>query len=159
MLARRSATVPAVVLAVLAAGTATAAASPASRVPIASIEGLAGYAPQTTCSPAAKPGVVAFSKLVLAAYPGTGSSGIVRDCSVGGRSEHKEGRAWDWTVSYASARQRAQAQDLVNWLFAPDKYQHKYTNARRLGVMYVIWNKKIWGSYNAGAGWRAYSGA
>jgi hypothetical protein len=107
----------------------------------------------------AKPGVVAFSKLVLAAYPGTGSSGIVRDCSIGGRSEHKEGRAWDWTVSYASATQRAQAQSLINWLFAADKYNHKYTNARRLGVMYVIWDRKIWGSYNAAAGWRAYTGA
>jgi hypothetical protein len=25
--------------------------------------------------------------------------------------------------------------------------------------MYVIWNKKIWSSYNAGAGWRPYTGA
>jgi hypothetical protein len=25
--------------------------------------------------------------------------------------------------------------------------------------MYVIWNKKIWSSYNASAGWRAYTGA
>ena len=33
---------------------------------------------------------------VLRAYPGTRSLGIVRACSAGGRSEHKEGRAWDW---------------------------------------------------------------
>ena len=31
--------------------------------------------------------------------------------------------------------------------------------ARRLGIQYVIWNKRIWGSYNASAGWRAYTGA
>jgi uncharacterized protein YkwD len=136
-----------------------ALASPASRAPLATIEDLAAYTPQSTCSPAAKPGVLAFSKMVMAAYPGTGSSGIVRDCSVGGRSEHKEGRAWDWTVSYASTRQRGQAANLINWLFAADKYNHRYTNARRLGVMYVIWDKKIWGSYAAGAGWRAYTGA
>ena len=26
--------------------------------------------------------------------------------------------------------------------------------ARRLGIQYVIWNKRIWGSYAAGGGWR-----
>ncbi len=31
-------------------------------------------------------------------------------------------------------------------------------NARRLGVMYVIFNGRIWSSYRAGDGWRAYSG-
>jgi uncharacterized protein YkwD len=155
---RFRAALPAVALAFSLTAT-PAFASPVSRAPLANIEDLAGYTPQTTCSPAAKPGVVAFSKMVMAAYPGTGSSGIVRDCSVGGRSEHKEGRAWDWTVSYASARQRGQAANLISWLFAADKYNHKYTNARRLGVMYVIWDKKIWGSYAAGAGWRAYTGA
>jgi hypothetical protein len=29
--------------------------------------------------------------------------------------------------------------------------------ARRLGIMYIIWNKQIWGAYSAGSGWRPYS--
>ena len=29
--------------------------------------------------------------------------------------------------------------------------------ARRLGIMYIIWNKQIWGAYAAGSGWRPYS--
>jgi hypothetical protein len=29
--------------------------------------------------------------------------------------------------------------------------------ARRLGIMYIIWNKKIWGTYSASSGWRPYS--
>ena len=43
---------------------------------------------------------------LLAAFPTTRSLGIVRACSVGGRSEHKEGRAFDWGVS-AQLRQAA----------------------------------------------------
>ena len=60
------------------------------------LDDLAPYRPQTTCSPSAKPGVVGFRNLVLAAYPATASWGISRACSIGGTSEHKEGRAWDW---------------------------------------------------------------
>ena len=67
------------------------------------IEPLAGYQPQTTCSPTAKPGVANFAARLLAAYPSTRSLGIVRACSVGGRSEHKEGRAFDWGVSANTA--------------------------------------------------------
>jgi hypothetical protein len=136
-----------------------ATAAPATRVPGKAIEILSPYQSQTTCNPAPKPGTLALSKLVLAAYPGTGSSGIARDCSIGGRSEHKEGRAWDWHVSYANAQQRAQAADFVHWLFAKDPYGNSYSQARRLGVMYVIWNKKIWSASQAGSGWRAYTGA
>src|SRR4029079_19339391 len=28
--------------------------------------------------------------------------------------------------------------------------------ARRLGIMYIIWNKHIWGTYAAAQGWRTY---
>ena len=120
------------------------------------IEDLAGYQSQTTCDPTAKPGVAAFRTMVLANYPGTGDDGITRSCSIGGTSEHKEGRAWDWMVSAYDAKQAAQVQDLLTWLFATDQYGNKYAMARRLGVMYVIWNKKIWGAYSADDGWRCY---
>ncbi len=58
-----------------------------------SIDNYASYVGQTKCDPVAKPGVIAFKNLVLATYPCTTSSGIERSCSVGGTSEHKEGRA------------------------------------------------------------------
>jgi hypothetical protein len=31
--------------------------------------------------------------------------------------------------------------------------------ARRLGVMYIIYNRRIWASYRAEEGWRPYVGA
>lgn len=133
---------------------ASAAPSTPSFGPV--IEGLSGYEPQRTCDPTPKPGLVAFRSMVLAAYPGTGDDGISRDCSIGGTSEHKEGRAWDWMVSVNNAKQVAQVNDLLSWLFATDQYGNQYAMARRLGVMYIIWNKRIWGAYAPDQGWRCY---
>jgi hypothetical protein len=121
------------------------------------IENLSPYQPQTTCTSKAQPGVVKFRALILATYKGTGDDGIVRGCKVGGTSEHKEGRAWDWAVSVKNPHQVAQVKTLFAWLFASDAYGHKYAMARRLGLMYIIWNKRIWGTYAAGSGWRPYS--
>lgn len=123
------------------------------------IEPLAAYQGQRSCSPTAKPGVVDLSHRLLKAFPSTRSFGIVRACSVGGQSEHKEGRAFDWGVSAKSPKGRAQVKKFVTWLSATDKYGNRYAMARRLGIQYVIWNHKIWGSYAAGSGWRKYSGA
>ncbi|MCK5799980.1 MAG: hypothetical protein KAI47_22475, partial [Deltaproteobacteria bacterium] len=119
------------------------------------VDSLASYDPQTTCDPVAKPGVIAFRDLVLATYPCTGDSGIERACSVGGTSEHKEGRAWDWKVTVGNPA----ADDFLDWLLATDAQGHKYAMLRRLGVMYMVWNKRIWGAYRPNDGWRTYTGA
>ena len=118
------------------------------------IEGYAKYDPQDECKPKPKPGVVAFKNLVLDEYPDTGAGSISRACSIGGTSEHKEGRAWDWGVNATKPAQKAMASDLLDWLFAPDKYGHKHAMARRLGIMYLIWNRRIWGAW--GPGWETY---
>jgi hypothetical protein len=102
--------------------------------------------------------VLKFKQLVLATYPGTGTLGIVAACGTDGTvSEHYEGRAWDWQVSAANPTQKAEADAFLTWLTATDKYGNKYAMARRLGVMYVIWNARIWGIYRASEGWRSYS--
>ena len=96
---------------------------------------------------------------MLRTYSWTRSLGIVRACDVGGRSEHKEGRAWDWGVNASSSRDVAAVRDLFAWLFATDRYGNKHAMLRRLGIQYIIWNRQIWSSYNVSAGWRAYTGA
>lgn len=152
-------------LAVLAAVAAvlvpvtSAAAAPTTVTPGSAIEAFAPYQGQTACEPIARVGVVRFRDLVLAAYPGTGDAGITRACSVGGTSEHKEGRAWDWRVNKANAVQVAQVDDLMTWLLAPDELGNAAAMARRLGVMYVIWDSRVWKSYQAAKGWQPYSGA
>ena len=47
----------------------------------------------------------------------------------------------------------------MHWLVKTDKYGNRYAKARRLGIQYLIWNHKIWGSYSASSGWRKYTGA
>jgi hypothetical protein len=123
------------------------------------LDDLAPYQPQTTCSPDAKPGVVGFQDLVLATYPATPSWGISRDCSIGGTSEHKEGRAWDWGVAVSDDSEHVASHQVFNWLFGADSEGRGFAMARRLGVMYIIHNRHIWGSYRAAEGWRPYVGA
>jgi hypothetical protein len=121
------------------------------------IDPYASYEGQSSCSPSPKAGMVDFMNIVLAAYPGTASYGISRDCGVGGQSEHKEGRAWDWRVS--AANQGHIANDLLNWLLATDRHGNTHALARRFGVMYLIWNRRIWKAYQPHAGWQAYTGS
>ncbi|HTF58362.1 MAG TPA: hypothetical protein VK713_00455 [Actinomycetes bacterium] len=139
-----------------AAPLAAAALPPPGTGPL---DDLAPYQPQTTCSPRPKPGVVGFQRIVLASFPATHSSGISRACSIGGHSEHKEGRAWDWAVTVGNPSHRAAARQVFTWLFRADPSGRRFAMARRLGVMYIIHNRRIWGSYRATEGWRPYVGA
>ena len=121
------------------------------------VEGFAALDQQSHCNPTAQPGVLKFKKLVLSTYPNTGSLGIVRACNVGGTSEHKEGRAWDWAVNVNNPRQRAEVNALLSWLLAPDAEGHHAAMARRLGIMYIVWDRHMWRAYDASAGWQPYS--
>jgi putative cell wall-binding protein len=115
------------------------------------------YDPQTVCDPGPKPGVVDFANMLLQGYPGTGSSGISRDCGVRGRSEHKEGRAFDWAVSATNPAQRAVAESALSILLATDEHGNRHAYFRRFGLMYIIWNRQIFSASNPAAGWRPYA--
>lgn len=137
------------------------AATPKPAVPSglpAGMEPLSGYAPATSCDPTAKAGAVALGTLLTRTYPGT-SYGISRTCGVDKlpTSEHYDGRAVDWMNGADDAKRAAQAKAVLSWLMAPDAQGNAYANARRLGVMYIIWDGKIWGAYSANRGWRPYS--
>ncbi len=131
----------------------------------ATIEGFASYVGQTTCSPSSKPGTLDFKDFILGTYPVTSNLGIVRACNIGGASEHKEGRAWDWGVNYYNASQRDIAETVIDWLLATDSHGNACALARRTGMMYFIWNSQIWASYRSPnsscgtAGWKAYTGS
>jgi hypothetical protein len=149
--------------AVMAGGSAAAFAAMPAKLPPppptpkdgAAIEGLAPYQAQFFCRHKVEPGVKAFEKLVLATYPDTASDGDMRACADGGTSEHKDGRAWDWGADHRNAKQRADGRSLLKWLFAKDANGNKDAMFRRLGLMYVIWNKRIWGTWSQK--WEPYS--
>ncbi|HWB37480.1 MAG TPA: hypothetical protein VHA75_15800, partial [Rugosimonospora sp.] len=71
----------------------------------------------------------------------------------GSSGEHPKGRACDWSANattFVNARATGSDKEygdrLASWLL---------TNADRLGILYVIWYKRIW---MASTGWRSYGG-
>ncbi|PWK86471.1 VCBS repeat protein [Lentzea atacamensis] len=122
------------------------------------IDRYATYVGQTTCDPDAKPGVIGFRDLLKAEY-GRADLGMVRACDSGGQSEHKEGRALDYPFNAFNSGQAAEARDIINWLLATDQHGNTHALARRFGIMYMIWDHKIWKAYEASKGWQSYSGA
>lgn len=119
------------------------------------IDAYATFDGQNSCDPTPQSGVLAFKNLLIMAY-GWHEWGIGRDCAAGPQSEHKEGRALDFGFSYFDNIQRTEAEDLLAWLLRADRYGNGHALARRLGIMYVIWNDRIWKAYQASAGWQDY---
>ncbi|HEV7209203.1 MAG TPA: peptidoglycan-binding protein [Mycobacteriales bacterium] len=122
------------------------------------LEPASPYLPADSCDYTIKPGVARFADLIQRSYPGTGSYGVVSSCPAEGMvSEHTEGRAWDWAVSVRNPAQVAQVTALFAWLLAPDSAGRQAASARRLGIMYIIWNRQILGIYDLPSGWQPYS--
>jgi hypothetical protein len=120
-------------------------------------DGFPSYQGQSTCTPAAKPGAAKLASLLSATY-GPYAIGISRSCSVGGQSEHKEGRALDWMLNAKNATQKAAADAFLTWLLATDENGNVAAMARRLGVMYVGWNDRFWRGYDVARGWTELKG-
>jgi hypothetical protein len=121
------------------------------------IEGLSPYVAPTGCDLRTRTGSLKFARLIQATY---GSSyGLSRTCTSATTpsSEHFDGRAVDSFFNVRDTTERAEASALLTWLLKSDAAGNRYANARRLGVMYIIWNDKMWSSYRAGEGWRPYS--
>ena len=123
------------------------------------IDDYANYEGQSDCLNVEQPGVQAFRDMVMDVYPETGRGSILRDCNSGGRSEHKEGRAWDWMVNADVTSEKRAAEEVLDWLLATDEHGNKHAMARRLGVMYIIWDRQVWNAYRPEQGWRPYTGA
>ncbi|MEO8106354.1 MAG: hypothetical protein ABI720_03465 [Actinomycetes bacterium] len=121
------------------------------------IESYAPYEVQRFCSPVNRPGAEKLAGLIRATYGSDQSIGIARDsCSSTSASEHYEGRAVDWMVDATTKAGRNKANAFLDWLLAPDDDGNKHAMARRLGIMYIIFNRRIWRSYSPG--WGSYSG-
>jgi hypothetical protein len=112
------------------------------------IEGFAPDQAQFFCRNKVEPGVKSFEKRTLKQYPSSQSDGDLRACDDGGTSEHKDGRAWDWGVDHRVKKQRKDGKSMLKWLFATDSHGNQDAMFRRLGLMYIIWNKQIWGAWS-----------
>lgn len=126
--------------------------APPSKVLPSAVDVKTPYEAQVSCDPRPKPGVTAFGALMTARYK-TGVVGTFRPC-LSDVSEHYESRALDWMNSVNNPRQKAVADSVVAWLSANNGVM-----ARRFGISYIIWNKKMWREYAPERGWAAYTGA
>lgn len=148
----------------LVAGAVLATGLPAQAAPRvpgglpADVDAFPRYQAPTTCQ-SPQPGTLALAQLIRDAY-GRQTIGTARDCPASGVpvSEHSDGRAVDWMLESTNPAQAALAEEFLTWLLATDANGNVAANARRLGVMYVIWNKQVWKTYNAAAGWQPYTG-
>jgi hypothetical protein len=112
------------------------------------IEDYAEYEGQKRCKPKAKPGLLSFQEVLQTTYPDSTWFGISRGCDIGGTSEHKEGRAMDWSRDATNPAQRKTVSQLFEWLFAEDEHGNENAMVRRLGIMYIIWNRQMWSSWD-----------
>src|SRR3954447_14645900 len=129
----------AAVACLLLVGTARAETTP--------VEPYASYQPQTACAPKAKPGTVALGHWLVRTYGG-GFGRISETCRGRSVSEHKEGRAFDWSLNALKTGDRTRAQRFLRAAFATGPSGEPAELARRMGIMYVIWNDHIYASYD-----------
>lgn len=115
------------------------------------IEGYASYQAPKKCHPKPRPGTKVLGRWVAANFGG-GYIGTARACRKkdGPTSEHQTGRAFDWSVNAARKADRKRVQRLLRTLFAADKRGNEHAKARRMGVMYLIWNDRMY------AAWRGF---
>jgi hypothetical protein len=130
-------------LATLACLTMTATA----RADDSPVEPYASYQPQSVCSPKAKPGTQVLGHWVVRTYGG-GYGRISEACKGRSVSEHKEGRAFDWSLNAVKAGDRTRAQRFMRAVLATGPSGEPAELARRMGIMYLIWNDHIYASYD-----------
>jgi hypothetical protein len=135
---------------------------PAPRVPRhlpTAIEPMAAYVEDTTCDPRVRPGTAALAHLLARtyhAYAATGWASTYACGTDGTRSEHYDGRAIDWMVDVHDRRQHTAAEAFLRWLLGTDRHGNRFAMARRLGVMYVIYDNRMWGAWDGR--WEDYDG-
>jgi hypothetical protein len=110
------------------------------------VEPYAGYQPQTRCRQTPKPGILVLADWLTARGGGYGP--ISRACSGSSTSEHKESRAFDWLLDARDPADVALATALLDEVFAPDDTGEPHALARRMGIMYVIWDDTMYASYD-----------
>ena len=136
------------------ATAASAAPVPPPRALPTALEPMADYVGQAACDPVARPGINKLVSLLTHTYAGTTAHTVYACGTDGGQSEHYDGRAIDWMVSIRNATQYADAHAFLVWLFATDARGNRFAMMRRLGIMYVIYNNRILGSWDSK--WQPY---
>lgn len=117
-----------------------------SRADAVTLEDYASYQPAQHCAAGPKPGTEVLAAWIVETFGGR-PGGIWRACS-SSASEHHEGRAFDWTLDATKKQDRRRAARLRASLFATDDEGNTHALARRMGVMYIIWDDHMWSAWD-----------
>lgn len=122
------------------------------------VDPYAPHEPASSFDPTPKPGALMFREWAIGKWgerPGSPQN-IGRWDKTDKPSEHHEGRAWDLMTTSI-----AHGDSIVEALLASEGTE-PHALARRAGIMYLIWNKRIWRAYpyagKAGGEWAPYTG-
>lgn len=137
-----------------------AAAAPVPVAPAfgAIIDPYSDYESESGCDPVDKPGPLAVRDLLVDTY-GPATVYISRTCVSGGSSGHYQGRAMDWMHDVNNAGEREEVEAFLDWLLATDQHGNPHAMLRRMGIMYIIWNREIWEAYDSTPSWQPYTGS
>lgn len=109
------------------------------------------------------PGIYAFRDILQWSY-GARTASLARGCPSSGSSfmsYHARGLALDWRLSAYNSTETAYAQQILDWLFEPNSEGDNHVRLRRLGIVEVIWNDRLWTRFDQDATsnistWRVY---
>ena len=120
-------------------------ATPGAAAP-APVEDYAEYQPQTKCAKKPKPGTKVLGRWLER----RGGNAVVttRSCRGASTSEHKDGRAVDWMLNARNKQDRRVAREFLAAAFATDAAGNEHALARRMGIMYVIWNDHMYSAWD-----------
>ncbi len=114
----------------------------------AAVDDYARYDGQSGCADEVLPGTAFLLDRLVRTHPGTRAVSTLRGCSGSGTSEHKDGRALDWGVDADSPTEKAVADAWLGRVLATDAAGNPHALARRMGIMYVIWDDHIYSAYH-----------
>lgn len=144
-----------------AGAAATAATAPPAKTFTAPIESWpTPWTSEKGCDSTVKPGPGKLSQLIAGTWGTFGGFGTDRSCHATSEDGHDDYRAVDWMATSKDATQKAAAESFISWLTSADAQGNPAAMARRLGVMYVIWNNRMWRPYphngNPAGSWETY---
>ena len=154
---RLGATASVVAVASILGGNPAAAhtPTPAPRTFSAPVDPYASYSAESGCSSTVKPGILAVrDAILLPTYGGSRSDVLTLRSCTSKNSGHEEGRALDWMMDARIASEAEHAKAFLSWLLRTDSSGKAHANARRLGVMYIQHNNRMWRAYSSDKSWQ-----
>jgi len=110
------------------------------------VDEYASYQPEDGCRHKPMKGTRQLAAWLEKAFDGGSAVTATRACT-SSTSEHQDGRAIDWMMDATSKADRAEVTRFLGEIFATDVDAEAHALARRMGIMYVIWNDHMYASY------------